>query len=551
MGAPQPADRPQRFGKYTLVATIARGGMAEILLAMQQGPAGFEKLVCIKRILPSLAEDHQFVSMFLDEARTAARISHPNVCQVYDLGEVDGSYYMAMEYLQGVPLACLRRKDMYRSPPDPGLVVGIAAQMCEGLHHAHELTGPDGRSLEVVHRDVSGQNVFVTIDGIAKVLDFGIARVQDASIRTTTGAVKGTYAYMAPEQLRNQALDRRTDVFAAGIVVWEALAQRHLFRRDTDFLTFEAITTNPIPDVCTYRPDVPPEIGAAIAKALARDRDDRFPTARAFGEALTRAVMPLGGPAMPPRISEEIRRAFERQLAEQRALIALAREGAMLDLDQEQRPALAHGTELMTTPASNLRSQAASPPAAPPPASSVSEVSEVSLRPRIRWPIVAGIALVTGALGVAAFVALQRDEPAARREAAAPIAAAPAPVDAAADPAPSAIRAVVRAVDAAPEPPAIAAVPPDASVALPPPEVPLRKVTPPRASTGPGTITIDSKPYAVIFIDGKRLGETPLIDLSLPAGAHELRAVSPTGEVRRARIVIESRKAAPPHRIVW
>ncbi|HSN29774.1 MAG TPA: serine/threonine-protein kinase, partial [Kofleriaceae bacterium] len=276
------AAEARSFGKYTLVAKLATGGMAEIFLARLHGDGGFEKLVCIKRILPHLARDPQFVAMFLDEARVAARISHPNVCQVFELGEWEGQYYIAMEYLEGIPLSLFRRPDYYPAMPDPRLVAGFGVQACEGLHHAHQLKRADGELLGVVHRDVSPQNLFVTIDGIVKVLDFGIAKVQDASSKTSTGAVKGTYAYMAPEQLRNESLDRRTDVWALGTVLWETLAQRHLFKRDTEFLTFQAITHDPIPDICEVRPDVPPLVGDVIARALARRRDDRFPSARAL-----------------------------------------------------------------------------------------------------------------------------------------------------------------------------------------------------------------------------------------------------------------------------
>src|SRR5215831_20791526 len=194
----------RRFGKYTLVAKLATGGMAEIFLARLAGDGGFEKLVCIKRILPHLAKDSQFVTMFLDEARVVARISHPNVCQVFELGEWHGAYYIAMEYLEGVPLAAVRRSDLYPQRPDPRLVAGFGVQACEGLHHAHQLKASDGSLLGVVHRDISPQNLFVTVDGIVKVLDFGIAKVTDAKSKTSTGAVKGTYAYMAPEQLRNE-----------------------------------------------------------------------------------------------------------------------------------------------------------------------------------------------------------------------------------------------------------------------------------------------------------------------------------------------------------
>ncbi|HEY5948166.1 MAG TPA: serine/threonine-protein kinase [Kofleriaceae bacterium] len=354
MEAASSAPETRRFGKYTLVAKLATGGMAEIFLARLHGDGGFEKLVCIKRILPHLAKDPQFIAMFLDEARVAARISHPNVCQVFELGECEGQYYIAMEYLEGVPLSIFRRKDFYPMLPDPRLVAAFGVQACEGLHHAHQLKRPDGELLGVIHRDVSPQNLFATTDGIVKVLDFGIAKVQDASVRTSTGAVKGTYAYMAPEQLRNEKLDRRADIWAMGTVLWETLAQRHLFKRDTEFLTFEAITKLPIPDIREVRADVPPLLGDTIARALARNPDDRFASARALGEALAQAVAPLGGVANSASISDEVSRSFEATLAEQRMLLRIAREGGQFDLERSS-PLVAHGTAISTTPVSNIQ----------------------------------------------------------------------------------------------------------------------------------------------------------------------------------------------------
>jgi serine/threonine-protein kinase len=352
------APEARRFGKYTLVAKLATGGMAEIFLARLHGDGGFEKLVCIKRILPHLANDPQFVAMFLDEARVAARISHPNVCQVFELGECEGQYYIAMEYLEGVPLSLFRRKDFYPQLPDPRLVAGFGVQACEGLHHAHQLKRPDGELLGVVHRDISPQNLFATTDGIVKVLDFGIAKVQDASARTSTGAVKGTYAYMAPEQLRNEKLDRRVDVWAMGAVLWETLAQQQLFKRDTEFLTFEAITKEPIPDIREVRPDVPPLLGDVIARALSRHPEDRFASARALGEALGQAVAPLGGAAPAAAISDDVSRSFEATLAEQRMLLRIVREGGQFDLETSS-PLVAHGTKLTATPVSNIQRRVA------------------------------------------------------------------------------------------------------------------------------------------------------------------------------------------------
>ncbi|HEX7837591.1 MAG TPA: serine/threonine-protein kinase, partial [Kofleriaceae bacterium] len=397
------------FGKYSLVARLATGGMAEIFLARMQGAAGFEKLVCIKRILPHLARDRQFVAMFLDEARIAAQITHPNVCQVFELGEITGSYYLAMEYLEGVPLACFRRHDYYGPMPDPRLVAGIAIQACEGLHHAHQLRHADGSVMEVVHRDISPQNLFVTADGIVKVLDFGIAKIQGATVRTSTGAIKGTYAYMAPEQLRGERLDRRTDVFAMGIVMWETLTRRYLFKRDTEFLTFQAISAEPIEDVCAIRPDVPPALSRVIMTALARDRGERFATARMLGEAIAAAIRPLTAAA----ISEELGRAFPVELAEQATLIRVAREGGAFDLDVERGPSIGHGADLLTTPVSNQRGDdgrlisqtvsASRAPVAPSTVISATRPARVPLLRRIGRPF--AIAVLTLAVaGAGAFV---------------------------------------------------------------------------------------------------------------------------------------------------
>ncbi|HEY0251168.1 MAG TPA: serine/threonine-protein kinase [Kofleriaceae bacterium] len=403
------ATEASSFGKYTLVAKLATGGMAEIFLARLLSDGGFEKLVCIKRILPHLAKDPQFVAMFLDEARVVARISHPNVCQVFELGEISGQYYIAMEYLAGVPLSVFRRGDYYPGKPDPRLVAAFGTQACEGLHHAHQLKNAQGEQLGVVHRDITPQNLFVTVDGIVKVLDFGIAKVQDQSIRTSTGAMKGTYCYMAPEQLRGEKVDRRVDVWALGTVVWETLAQRHLFKRETEFLTFQAITTEPIPDICELRPDVPPALGEVILKALDRDREQRYPTARALGEAITQAVASLGGPLGAAAISDEVERAFSEMMDEQRLLLGRARAGDVFDLERSN-PLGGAVTKLATTPVSNIRGRLAAAqaevahyvreqqrsvtaPVAPP----ISQVAPMPRRSKLPYLIAA---LVIAAVGI-------------------------------------------------------------------------------------------------------------------------------------------------------
>ena len=585
-----------QFGKFSLVARLATGGMAEIFLARLVGAAGFEKLVCIKRILPHLARDKQFVAMFFDEARIAARISHPNVCQVFELGEIDGSYYIAMEYLEGVPLACFRRHDYYGPAPEPRLVAGIAIQACEGLHHAHGLKHSDGSVMEVVHRDVSPQNLFVTADGAVKVLDFGIAKIQGATVRTSTGAIKGTYAYMAPEQLRGERVDRRTDVFALGIVMWETLTRRYLFKRETEFLTFQAITADPIPDVCAIRPDVPTALSSVILTALARNREERFPSARMLGEAIAAAVSPLSGVA----ISEEIQRAFPAQLAEQAELIRVARGGGSFDLDVERGPSVGHGADLLTTPVSKQSSQVVGGMALTMGSAPKTEVSNPSmpvLRRSWRPVVIAVLAIALGGAGAFVYAhMLESRAPSGPTE----VAALDRPVGGAASGATS--PAAAHSTGAAAQPagtsesgqaggstsgqaggstsgqaspagststqPAAAAT----AVAASPKTAPLnaaasaaaksekhaasapRPAAPAaaRPSGPPGFITIDSSPvYAVIYIDGKNYGETPLVRVELSPGRHVVHAVAPSGATRDVRIVIESGKVAPASRIVW
>lgn len=558
MGSLPATTEATRFGKYSLVARLATGGMAEIFLARLQGAARFEKLVCIKRILPHLARDKQFVAMFLDEARIAARISHPNVCQVFELGEIEGSYYIAMEYLEGVPLACFRRGDYRGDVPDPRLVAGIAVQACEGLHHAHQLRNSDGSVMELVHRDISPQNLFVTVDGIVKVLDFGIAKIQDATVRTSTGAVKGTYAYMAPEQLRGERVDRRTDVFALGIVMWETLMRRHLFQRDTEFLTFQAITVDPIEDVCALRPEVPAALSSVIMTALSRDREERYPTARMLGEAIASAIQPLTGSA----VSEEIARAFPAELGEQAALIRVAREGGAFDLDLDRGPSVGHGTDLRTTPTSNQRTSSETPAsrsggggqaAATPPAP-----RQLAPMPAVRrsWrPLaIAALALAVGGAGAYVYARISREPatPASRpgstgvRAVALPDAGLPIAVTMdAAMPATEVPQIDAHQIDAPPIDAPAVQVASDKHPGLAPP--PAAKPSGP-----PGFITIDSAPvYAVISIDGKSYGETPLVKLSLAPGRHTVHAVAPSGVPRDIRITIESGKIAPALRIEW
>ena len=294
---PIPGGQAQaHLGRYELLARLATGGMGEIFLARLEGAAGFEKLYVVKRILPHLADDARFRQMLISEAQIAAKMAHGNICQVYELGETQGQLYIVMEYLEGITmLPLLRRSSKTQTHLEFGFVAAVVQQTCDALHYAHELKDRDGESLGLVHRDVTPSNIFLTESGVAKVLDFGIAKARGStSTKTEDGAVKGKYAYMAPEQLRGGSIDRRVDLFALGVVMYEMLALRRLFQRKTDYLTFRAVMEQPIPDIRRYRPDIPDEVANVLVRALDRDPGQRFETARQLGGAMLDALSAAG-----------------------------------------------------------------------------------------------------------------------------------------------------------------------------------------------------------------------------------------------------------------
>ena len=280
------------FGKYRLIGTLTTGGMAELFLALQGGMEGFSKVVALKRILPHMAASPEFVTMFLDEARLAAHLDHPNIVHIYDLGEIDGRYYMAMEYLPGEDL--LRVIDLakkYNRPIAPEIAASIIASAADGLHFAHELTDSIGVPVKLVHRDISPSNIMLTYYGNVKVLDFGIAKATTNLATTRAGVFKGKLAYVAPEQLPGTAgweIDRRCDVYCLGIVLWELLAGERLFARDSDIATMMAIYKGEIPSLGSLRPEIDAELEEITLKALARNPDGRFKTAAEFRDELDR-----------------------------------------------------------------------------------------------------------------------------------------------------------------------------------------------------------------------------------------------------------------------
>ena len=283
------------LGRYRVVDEIGVGGMASVHLARMDGPGGFQKWVAIKRIHPHLVEDETFVNMFLDEARVAARISHPNVATVFELGKHEDTYWIAMEYLHGEPLReVMRRTEELAQPMPPEIACRVIADAAEGLHAAHELLGKDGEKLQLVHRDVTPHNLFVTYDGSTKVVDFGIAKFSSRMVNTRAGTLKGKLAYMSPEQVAGEPIDRRTDVFALGVVLWELTTGQRLFRMDSDLDTLAKVQECNVPRPSTIVRGYPIDLEKIVMKALCKTKNERYRTSREFSRALQSLLMRRG-----------------------------------------------------------------------------------------------------------------------------------------------------------------------------------------------------------------------------------------------------------------
>jgi serine/threonine protein kinase len=281
-------DAVRRLGRFQIIGRLATGGMAEVYLALSGELPGYRTLLVVKRILPHLASNRQFIGMFLDEARLAALLDHPNVVRIIEVGHDGEEYFLAMELVQGKPLsAVLRKAARERRPPSPALAAYIIAQAASGLGYAHALTDGEGRPLGVVHRDVSPQNVLLSFEGAVKLIDFGVARAFGRVAHTSPGGLKGKIEYMSPEQASAEEVDHRADVFALGVVLWEVLTGRRLYRRETELATMRAILDDPIPRPSEVA-DVPAELDAVVMRALRKRRDARFASAHEMAEALER-----------------------------------------------------------------------------------------------------------------------------------------------------------------------------------------------------------------------------------------------------------------------
>jgi serine/threonine protein kinase len=285
VGIAVPQERGTSSSRYTILGRLASGGMADIFLVLATTDAGVDRHLVLKRVLAERARDPTFVKMFLDEARLSAQLQHPNIAQVFDVGKLAGSYFYTMEYVHGEDVrALLKRMSSQRKVLPENLALYIASGALAALHHAHDRTTPDGKPLNIVHRDVSPSNVMVSYEGAVKLLDFGVAKASQRSTESRSGSIKGKMTYLSPEQVRGTVVDRRSDIFSMGIVLYEMLTCKRLFKRENDFGAMMAIANDDVPPPSRLRPGLSSEIDRVVMTALEKDRDRRYASAAAMLE---------------------------------------------------------------------------------------------------------------------------------------------------------------------------------------------------------------------------------------------------------------------------
>lgn len=302
---PGEAATPEEFGNYYLLEKIAVGGMAELFKARQRGVHDFQKIVAIKRILPHLSDNDEFVRMFIDEAKLAAQLTHPNIVQIFDLGRAAGFYYIAMEYVDGKDLrSILRKVREYKTPLPEAVAAFVVMRVANALDYAHRKRGMDDKELRLVHRDVSPQNILISTEGAVKLVDFGIAKAATKSTQTMAGALKGKLLYMSPEQALGQSLDSRSDIYSLGLVLFELLTGERCFQADSELGVLEKVRLGKVADVRAFNPSVSKEMVAILDKALQKNLDYRYPTARAMEKDLKALMVGQGSEPTDHEIAE-------------------------------------------------------------------------------------------------------------------------------------------------------------------------------------------------------------------------------------------------------
>jgi len=519
----------RKLGGYEVLLQLKTGGMGEVLLARRTGAGGFEKLVAIKTIRGEFRDNEELRRMFLDEAQLLSRLSHPAIAQVHDFGDDGGELFLVMEYVEGV-----RFRRLSELAPSPVVAAAAMAAVCRGLHAAHELADLAGHALHVVHRDITPENLMMTFAGQVKVLDFGIALMRGRQApMTELGTIKGKPPYLSPEQLKCEPLDRRTDVFSAGLVLHELLTGEPVFVGESVFAVARAIEHDPVRPPSEIVGALPAGLDEAVMRAVHRDRDQRYPHARAFAEDLLGVVAASGGPSLEDFAAtaladeREQHRVWLRSVLAAETAIPTGRPSGIMTAAGEDVAALG--------PASTD-----APAAAPLPSGQRTELSGVSprgggARVFIALALVLGVALAIGLFalpkGGCESGGIGADGGSADGGAVAVSAADAAPEATVMD----AAAAAIAPVDAAPSRKQVHKRPPrepvDAGDTDPPPDDP-----PPAAAFG--TITVAAEPYALVRIDGTEIGASPIIRRRIVAGTHEVVLASPdSGAIRLRRTV--------------
>lgn len=342
-------DKYKRFGKYVLLDRISVGGMAEVFRARQTGVEGFAKTVAIKRILPAIAEDEDFIEMFVDEAKLAVHMAHANVVQIYDLGNVTGQYYIAMEYVAGSDLRTVWDRARRRNRLLPiAMSAYIMQKVCEGLDYAHRKKDETGQDIGLVHRDVSPQNILVSFEGEVKVVDFGIAKASATVSKTQAGVLKGKFGYMSPEQVRGRDLDHRSDIFACGIVLWELLVGDRLFLGETDFSTLEKVRNVDLVPPTHFNKGLSPQIERIVMKALSKDPQDRYRWASEMAEDLQRFLFSTNQPFARTDLQRYMKQHFEEEIQAEYARLEKYRELRAEDVEEPPVAPSRAGGEVVT-----------------------------------------------------------------------------------------------------------------------------------------------------------------------------------------------------------
>lgn len=401
MAAPklfQPNASRERVDRYELIGEIASGGMATVYLARLSGVGGFRRFVAMKRLHPHLANEGDFVQMFLDEARLAAGIHHPNVVPILEVGASPVGYYLVMEYIEGDTLARLLARAAGRGLRLPlAISLRVMIDALQGLHAAHELRDDQGKLVGLVHRDVSPQNILVGIDGVARITDFGVARAETRLSGTRVGQLKGKLAYMAPEQAAGENLDRRADVFSSAIVLWETLAGKRLFKADNEAATLSRVVNHPIPELKSIVHQMSGELSAAVMRGLERVPERRYPTCAAFAEAIEAAATGRDGIATSRDLAAYVKEVLGDEVEQQR-------EAVRAWLAQSE-PSQVNMTQLTPPPSPSSVSVAAMslPGPARPYGMPDTGVSGVIEPGRSRWPLALLVVLLLGVAGGGGF----------------------------------------------------------------------------------------------------------------------------------------------------